>query len=63
MNRRTYTQTVKVYDHKTKAHVSIKVRLNYDLDELAEYLGQKAHDNKSRKAGEIGGRMICKVEK
>lgn len=54
-------ETVTILDRRTKERRTVKVEVSSDTLEIAQALAQKAFDNKSRVAREIGGVVAVKM--
>jgi hypothetical protein len=51
----TLVTNVSFWDRKSQSRVSRRVRVEVDMQDLAQSLGGKAYGNKSKVAKEVGG--------
>jgi hypothetical protein len=53
--------TVRVYDHKLRQHVSVSLAVTIDWQAVANELGPKAYENKSRKSKLVSGAIVGEI--
>lgn len=53
--------TVRVYDRKLREHVTVTLALTIDWQAIANELGPKAYENKSRKSKLVAGAIVGEI--